>query len=273
VPISAFKSVELATFPVGQAAAVFESSGTTREVRSRHYLKTLSYYEASLKFSFKKWVAAAGPYYILTPSPAEAPRSSLSWMMDVVKRTFGAAGSEYLVQHGRLDEMRLASLLSKAEKDQKPGVLLGTTIAFLAFFDYASKTGKTFHLASGSRLMDTGGMKTEKRRITRLEFVRQAGDILGIPESECVNEYGMCELGSQFYGRGASSYLEGPPWTRILVGEDGHLRYFDLANVDSVLAIQTDDIGAVEGKGFVFQGRDPNADVKGCSLSAEAFLS
>src|SRR5207245_2717786 len=35
VPIAAFKSSDLATFPVGQAAAVWESSGTTRQIKSR----------------------------------------------------------------------------------------------------------------------------------------------------------------------------------------------------------------------------------------------
>src|ERR1700682_2191221 len=49
VPIGAFKSSELATFPVAQAAAHFQSSGTTRQVRSHHFLKTLTYYETSLK--------------------------------------------------------------------------------------------------------------------------------------------------------------------------------------------------------------------------------
>jgi acyl-protein synthetase LuxE len=304
VPIAAFKSADLATFPLGQAAAQFQSSGTTRQIPSRHFLKTLTYYETSLKWGFAKWVLRAGsdpnekrgvplgqtPFFILAPSPAEAPRSSLSWMLDVVRRTFGSAGSVFLVQHGRLDERRLATLLAKAEATREPVALLGTTIAFLGFFDYAGQTGKRYRLPPASRLMDTGGLKTSERAISRPEFVRLAEDILGIPENDCVNEYGMCELGSQFYGRGPSSFLEGPPWTRTLVidpdtgdvapsGKPGLLRHFDLANVDSVLAIQTEDVGrgrggaAGEGSAFILLGRDPNAEVKGCALSAEAFLS
>jgi hypothetical protein len=114
VPVSAFKSAELATFPVGQAAAVFESSGTTVKTPSRHYMKTLRYYEASLQSSFAQSVLQMGfgptdqrdaplgqtPILILTPSPAEAPRSSLSWMMEVVKRRWGAPGSQYFVRQG-----------------------------------------------------------------------------------------------------------------------------------------------------------------------------
>jgi hypothetical protein len=287
VPVGAFKSTELATFPVGRAAAIFESSGTTRQIKSRHFLKTLTYYETSLKASFVKEVLpdnATLPILILAPSPAEAPRSSLSWMMDVVKRTYGAPGSVFLVRNGRLDELHLATLLAKAEAEKQPVVLLGTTISFLGFFDHAARTGKTYRLPSGSRLMDTGGMKTEKREITRPTFIRQAEETFGLPENACINEYGMCELSSQFYGRGVSSYLAGPPWTRTLVidpatgrptpsGTPGLLRHFDLTNVDSVLAVQTEDVGVEDGNGFILQGRDPAAEVKGCSLSAEAFIS
>ena len=277
VPIGAFKSAELVTFPVGRAAATFESSATTTGVPSRHYLKDMRYYETALKTSFEKWVLPSQnvgvkySFLILTPAPAESPRSSLSWMMDVVKRTWGGPDSTYFVHRGRLDEPRLVRYLRKAEESKQPVVLLGTTIAFLGFYEYCRTKALTFDLRADSRLMDTGGMKTQKREVSRSDFLRQTTEILGIPENECVNEYGMCELGSQFYGRGVSSYLEGPPWTRTLVME-GHLRHFDLANVDSVLAIQTEDLGIMQGQGFVFQGRDPEATVKGCSLSAEAFL-
>jgi hypothetical protein len=287
VPIQAFKSAALATFPPNQAAAIFQSSRTTGQTSSRHYLRALTYYETALKASFAAHLLedkVKMPLFILAPSPAEAPHSSLSWMLDVVKRAFGAAGSVALVTRGRLDELWLATLLARAEATHEPVALLGTTIAFLGFFDYAQKAHKKYKLAAGSRLMDTGGMKTEKREISRAEFVRRAGEVFGIPEKACFNEYGMCELSSQFYGQGVSSYLEGPAWTRTLVidpvtgqaaaaGTPGLLRHFDLANVDSVLAIQTEDIGVADGTGFVLQGRDPGAEVKGCSLSAEAFLS
>src|SRR5476651_188065 len=45
VPIQAFKSAALTTFPCARAAAVFESSGTTMKTPSRHYFKTLTHYE------------------------------------------------------------------------------------------------------------------------------------------------------------------------------------------------------------------------------------
>src|SRR5262245_31655296 len=52
VPIGAFKSAALATFPIGQAAAEFRSSATTTGIPSRHFIRDLGYYETSLKTSF-----------------------------------------------------------------------------------------------------------------------------------------------------------------------------------------------------------------------------
>jgi hypothetical protein len=288
VPIRAFKSAALSTFPPARAAAVFHSSTTTGTEPSRHYIRDLSFYESSLQSGFLKWVlkgdqSGTKPFLILTPAPGEAPRSSLTWMMDVAQRTWGAAGSAYFILRGRIEESRLVSALAKAEAEGKSVILMGTTLAFLAFFDELARLKRSFQLPSGSRLMDTGGMKTEKREITREAFVASAQRLLGIPASDCVNEYGMCELSSQFYSVGNDAVLRGPAWVRVSVvhpdtaeavapGEKGLLRYFDLANVDSVAAIQADDLGRLHEDGFKLLGRAPGADLKGCSLAAEKLL-
>lgn len=285
VPIRAFKSSELATFPVTQAAAVFESSHTTGHMPSRHYLKTLSYYEASLKSGFQKallWDEAALTFFVLAPTPGEAPRSSLTWMLDVVKRRWGAAGSDYFITRGRLDVMRLMRALDQAEKAGKPVALLGTTLAFISFFDHCKEHHLAYRLAEGSRVMDTGGMKTSSRNISREEFLASCGQYLGIAGSWCVSEYGMCELGSQFYAKGNDLLYQGPAWTRTLVidettGEEtkgvGILQHIDLSNVDSVAAIQTDDLGQEAPGGFRLMGRAAGAELKGCSLAMEALLA
>ncbi len=307
MPMRAFKSAELTTFPASRAAALFESSATTTGTPSRHYLKSLHYYEVSLKTSFSRWLLPnknSTRYYflILTPPPAEAPRSSLTWMMDVVKRTWGMPESNYIIQRGRLNEPLLVRSLRKAETSAQPVVLLGTTIAFLSFLRlFRARTP----FASNCRFraavsMDTGGMKSARRETTRQEFVLcQVGEYLSVSEHECINEYGMCEMSSQFYGKGVSARLESPPWVRTLVidpstgreaphGQTGVLRHFDLANVDSVMAIQTEDLGVASppaplpsGEGgrrpgeaaYVLLGRASEAELKGCSLSAEAFLA
>jgi hypothetical protein len=51
-------------------------------------------------------------------------------------------------------------------------------------------------------------------------------------------------------------------------GETGLIRVFDLANVYSVMAIQTEDLGVRRGDGFELVGRLELAAPRGCSLMA-----
>ena len=50
--------------------------------------------------------------------------------------------------------------------------------------------------------------------------------------------------------------------------ETGLIRVFDLANVYSVMAIQTEDLGTRCGEGFTLAGRAASAEPRGCSLQA-----
>jgi hypothetical protein len=204
-------------------------------------------------------------------------------MLEVVRRTWGTNESGFFLQRGVLEDGRLARILTKMQSAGEPVALLGTTLAFLTFFDLCARSGRAFHCAPGSRLMDTGGMKTQTRQVSRGEFLELVHATLGIPEQSCFNEYGMCELGSQFYARGNSALFKGPPWVRSLVidpltglavseGKTGLLRHFDLANVDSVLAIQTEDEAELRPEGFILKGRAKDAALKGCSLDTEAML-
>jgi hypothetical protein len=95
----------------------------------------------------------------------------------------------------------------------------------------------------------------------------------------------MSELSSQAYdhvvGRSlpAERVFRFPPWARALVispetgcevaeGESGLLRVVDLANVRSVMAVQTEDLAVRRGDGFEPIGRVPQAEPRGCSLLA-----
>jgi hypothetical protein len=50
------------------------------------------------------------------------------------------------------------------------------------------------------------------------------------------------------------------------MGETGLIRVFDLANVYSVMAIQTEDLGVRRADGFELTGRATGAEARGCSL-------
>ncbi len=81
----------------------------------------------------------------------------------------------------------------------------------------------------------------------------------------------------------ATRRLEGPPWLRWLVvdpateapqppGRPGLVRLFDLANLYSVAAIQTSDIGVADDGGLILLGRVAGAQPRGCSLTAAEIL-
>jgi hypothetical protein len=103
-----------------------------------------------------------------------------------------------------------------------------------------------------------------------------------------VNQYGMTELGSQFYdtvlGEPATPRRKlAPPWTRVRIldpisgaeaahGAVGRIAVHDLANTGSVCALETADLGRAAGDGFEVIGRDPDAEERGCSIGADALL-
>src|SRR5712675_2195776 len=128
-PTSAFKDFPLTCFPVEQAVAEFHTSGTTREQSGKHFLATLELYHAAIDPNFAAHLQPDGarlPMMVLTPSPEEAPHSSLSHMMGVVMEKFGADDSAYYVEGGQLLVEKLVRDLCEAQWAHEPVFLLGT---------------------------------------------------------------------------------------------------------------------------------------------------
>ena len=289
VPASAFKDFIIAAFPAEDAVAEFHTSGTTREKSGRHFLQTLELYDAAITQNFAAYLlpdSARLPMMVLTSSSQGALHSSLSHMMGVVMRKFGAADSAYYVERGTLCMDRLVTELREAERNRQPVFLLGTAFAFVDLCDYLREHDATFQTAKGSRAMDTGGFKGRSRQVSKKDLYAALGECLGIPPTRVVNEYGMTELSTQFYdqtlreGRQTDRKLA-PPWSRVLIvdpntgneakeGEQGLIRVYDLANLWSAMCIQTEDLGVAHDDGFEVLGRAAGAEVRGCSLNAES---
>jgi hypothetical protein len=228
---------------------------------------------------------------ILAPAPDILPTSSLSHMLEVVRRTYGGEGSAYYFGEAGLDLTGLVQTLREVEMQREPVCLLGTSLALVHFVDACLDEGWGFRLPDGSRLMDTGGFKGQSRDLSRGELVRLYERVFGIRETSCINEYGMTEMGSQFYDnvlrdlvekRSRPRFKEIPPWVRTRVldpatledlpeGEVGLLTHYDLANCGSVMAIETEDLGCKIAEGFEVVGRAHGADTRGCSLTVEEF--
>lgn len=136
--------------------------------------------------------------------------------------------------------------------------------------------------------METGGYKNRSRTMTKTELHALTTERLGVPPSHIICEYGMSELSSQAYAVTndtkttyhsslVTHHFQFPPWCRSQIispetgrevadGETGLIRVFDLANVFSVMAIQTEDLAIRRGDGFELLGRAQLAEPRGCSL-------
>jgi len=295
VPTGAFKEVALRGFSAERTRKTFRTSGTSTERRGELHLDTLALYEASLLPSFRRGVlpdlpeGARARMRVLAPSPAELPDSSLSHMFGCAIEAFGDAGSGFDVERGELRLDPLLAALGRAIAERVPVALCGTAFAFVHLLDAMAARDTSLMLPSGSRALETGGFKGRAREMPQAELYAAIERAFGIPALRIVNQYGMCELGSQFYDSvlcepEAPRRKLAPPWTRVRLvdpatgadaddGAIGVIHVYDLANTGSVLAIQTADLGRAAGDGFLVLGREPGAEARGCSIAADAMLA
>lgn len=286
---TAFKSGEWTVIPPAERTHVFYSSGTTARERSRHFhsAETLGVYETSLREWFKPQVPPdleMARFVFLTPAPATAPHSSLVHMFQTVAAAFGTAS-----WHGSVDAEGAWVLdfesAAEALGQTAPVVVCGTAFSFVHLHDWAAARGLRFPLAPGSRAFETGGYKGRSRTVPKDELHRMIASTLSLPARAIVAEYGMSELSSQAYdrvfGQSGPRLFRFPPWARAAIvspetgrevpeGEAGLIRVCDLANVGSVMAIQTEDLAVRRGGGFELLGRAALAEPRGCSLMPAA---
>ena len=288
VPTSAFQELEFTAIPPEARTRVFHSSGTTGQRPSRHFhhAESLALYEDSLRPWFAAHLLAPGPSFpadppprclALTPPPETVPNSSLVHMFEVVVREFGDTGSGFT---GRLAddgawELGLEPTLDALEcacEQGAPILVLGTAFLFVHLLDALDSHGRSFRLPPGSRILETGGYKGRSRSLPRAELHAAISRRLGEPR--IIPEYGMSELSSQAYESGGRFRF--PPWVRVRTidpetgqdtaeGQPGILRIHDLANVWSVAALETGDLGRRFGDTFELLGRAAEAEPRGCS--------
>jgi hypothetical protein len=294
VPTGSFKEVALRSFPADRTVHTFRTSGTSTAVRGELHLDTLAVYEASLLPTFQRFLlpdlsehVPEATILVLAPSPGEARDSSLSHMFAVAIRELGAQGSGFFVESDALRVDALREALDAADP-ALPLLVCGTSFAFVHWLDALEAAGETLALPAGARLMETGGFKGRSRSVPRPALYRALEERLGVDMDRIVNQYGMTELGSQFYDNvlrepDAPRRKLGPPWARVRVidpetgaetepGRPGMVVVTDLANTGSVIAIETADLGRRAGEGFEVLGREPGAEARGCSIAADELL-
>jgi hypothetical protein len=270
LPISFFKSHTVQT---GQWAAqtTFESSGTTGQQASRHHVRDLDAYLRNTVQGFepiyghpREWLVLA-----LLPSYLERGGSSLVAMANHFIQLSKYPQSGFFLH----DLAHLRSILEQRPAGV-PTLLLGVTYALL---DFAEQFPGALPNVT---IMETGGMKGRRREMTRQEVHQILRDAFGVPHVD--SEYGMTELMSQGYMSGGESVFRPAPTLRLFTTEindplcptlpdrTGLLNLVDLANLDSVSFICSEDIGKVKADySFEVLGRLDTAEMRGCNLMVE----
>ncbi len=267
LPIQFFKSHKVVSNE-NPIQATFTSSGTTGMATSKHFVTDITLYEESYRKGFSEFYGNIEDYVVLAllPSYLEREGSSLIYMVeDLIKMTNNPESGFYLHNHNELIEK-----LIRLNNSEQNVILIGVTYALL---DLIEK--QKFQLQN-TIIMETGGMKGQRKEMIREELHAQLSEGFGVTAIH--SEYGMTELLSQAYSLG-NGVFECPPWMQILIrdtedaltyvseGKTGGINVIDLANINSCSFIATQDLGKKNpNNSFEVLGRFDNSDIRGCNL-------
>lgn len=273
LPINFFKTHTITTTAF-EPVAIFESSGTTQTINSKHLIKDIGIYEQSFTTCFNMFYGKPEEWCIiaLLPSYLERNNSSLVLMAEkLIQQSKHPQSGFYLHNTTALYE----TLAAQENKLQKT-LLIGVTFALLDFAEkYPMKLQHTI-------IMETGGMKGRRKEMTRQEVHSILCNNFQLQSIH--SEYGMTELLSQAYSKG-DGIFNCPPWMKILIRDEddpltvqsstenktlsGAVNIIDLANIYSCSFIATEDAGKLySDDSFEVLGRLDNSDIRGCSLLA-----
>jgi phenylacetate-coenzyme A ligase PaaK-like adenylate-forming protein len=267
LPIQFFKTQKIYTGDQ-TPGRFFESSGTTGEIRSRHYFVDLKLYERSFISSFQQFFGDINQYCILglLPSYLGQQNSSLVYMVNRLIQLSGHAMSGFYLDN--LNE--LANNLKSLEKAGQKSILIGVSYALLDLIELHKFSLKN------TLIVETGGMKGRRREMIREELHSHLSEGFGV--EKIWSEYGMTELFSQAWSTGNGKFIT-PPWMRVFIRDmndplspaDAHktggINVIDLANIHSCAFIATQDLGRINDDGSLeILGRFDNAEVRGCNV-------
>lgn len=271
LPAGIFKSHKIISGP-DEALMIFESSGTSGNMTSRHYITNPGIYEMSFLKGFSLFYGDPADYFIaaLLPSYSERENSSLIYMVKgLIKRSRVPCSGFYTKNINELLQN-----IEKSLSERRKVILIGVSFALL---DLAEKYSPDL---SGIIVMETGGMKGRRKEMTRQELHTVLRKELNVDNIH--SEYGMTELLSQAYSKRDGLFFC-PPWMKIIIRDPldplsifhdyqktGGINIIDLANINSCSFIATDDLGKLHPDGsFEVLGRFDSSDIRGCNLLFE----
>ncbi len=270
VPVSLFKDLDLCPFP--DAPICFLTSGTTEGRRGAHRMRDTTLYDLGATRQMRGF-----PKRVVSLVSRD-DASSLDHMVRLV------GSPDYCMDEAGMHADAWSRILSS------PCFLASTAFAMDALLarqegSASEPEANAGRLTTGTLVMVTGGFKGRVHRLDSDTLYRSLG--ARVPGAQVRGEYGMTELSSQLWTAPvAAGEIPGafrlPPWMRAWAVDPasgaaidgvGALRFLDLANVDSVCAIETQDVGTVCGEWVTLTGRLAGAEARGCSLRAEQLLA
>lgn len=268
LPIEFFKSQEIVCYRVEADSICFNSSGTTGQVTSKHFVNDISIYETSFKKGFELFYGKPSDYCILAllPNYLERTGSSLVYMFDyLIKESTNSLSGFYL---NNLND--LINTINVLKQSNQKTILLGVTYALLDLAEQGIELNHQFIV------METGGMKGKRKELLKEEMHQILKSAFKV--NSIHSEYGMTELLSQAYSK-ENGLFECPPWMKVLIrdvndpfsyvktNKAGGINIIDLANINSCSFIETKDLGRIS-QDFHFEviGRFDNSDIRGCNL-------
>jgi hypothetical protein len=246
---------------------IFESSGTTSDHKSLHYIKSIDWYHQVAKQCFEFHYGDLHNYEFigLLPSAKEAPNSSL---VNMFMGFAGIAGS-YIPGVSYLHSFQqLNKELRRLNDTNHQVILLGLSFALV---DYVKKFETDF---PNGIVIETGGMKNQHRQLEKNQILEALKK--GFPKAKIHSEYGMTELLSQAYAMDGIHYttsntmnilISDPtdPFQFLEPNTRGIINIIDLGNLFTCSFLQTGDLGMLDSDGcFQVFGRYQAEDMRGC---------
>jgi len=265
LPIELFKEHKITS--TNKYKKIFESSGTTAQAKSKHFVHSIKWYEEVVLKGFEHFYGNPNGYIFLALLPGYSKnKSSLIHMVKYLM-----AQSNHKLNGFYLDDFdKLKATIELAKKSKRKIILIGVTHALLALAEQGQID------LSNAMIMETGGMKGKGKELVRDELHQ----ILrrNFNANKIRSEYGMTELMSQAYSK-SKGIFKTPPWLKFMVRDihdplgastiegAGPLNVIDLANLHTCSFIATNDLCSISEKQEIeILGRMDNADIRGCNL-------
>lgn len=272
LPVEAFRETRVYAAGAHPPELEFRSSGTTAMRRSVHHVAHADVYRKSIRegmsFFYDVDSLVIGAY---APGYDQNPHSSLMWML---RELVGEQPSlnRFLIPGQPIDP----AWLKQVRASGRPLMLFGAAFGLL---DLAE--AHPVALPASAIIMETGGMKTYRREISRHDMHQILADAFSLPLGQIHSEYGMTELLSQAYATGRSGFRT-PPWLHVSIrdpkdplrevplGEEGLIGLIDEMNRYSCPFLLTGDRGRILPDGsFDVLGRYNPTQLRGCNFLLE----